>query len=133
MTMTRRGMTLIELTVAGVIIGTVLVVGLQMLTVVAAQRRGVDQQQLATLELANVMERVAVRPWSELTPQAAAEETLSPAIRSQLSNAELKVDVSTSDAEPDAKRIVASLRWQGRAGVMLPPLTITTWKYRPQN
>ena len=131
--MIRRGTTIIELTVAGAILGTLMVVGLQMLTAVAAQRRAIDQQQFATLELANVMERMAARPWSELTPQAAAQEQLSSAIRSRLPGAELKVDVSTSDVEPDAKRIVVSLRWQNRAGVLLPPLTITTWKYRPHD
>ena len=47
MTMTRRGMTLLELAVAGTLLGTLLVVCLQLLQATAAQRRAADQRQLA--------------------------------------------------------------------------------------
>jgi prepilin-type N-terminal cleavage/methylation domain-containing protein len=130
MIMVRRGMSLIELTVASAVVTAMLAIAVQMLVAVAAQRRASDQRQFATLELANVMERLAARPWAELTAEAAAGEQPSAAVRTLLTGVELKVDVSTPAAEPDAKRLSASLRWQDRSGGYLPPVTITTWKYR---
>ncbi len=131
--MNRRGMMIIEATIAGTILAVLLIVCVQMLGAVAAQRRAADQQQCAAMELANVLERVAPRAWAELTPEAAAAEQPSAVLRERLPGAELKVDISTSESEPDAKRIAASLRWQDRAGRYLPPMTVTTWKYRTTN
>lgn len=125
-------MTLIELAVAGVLLGTLLVVCLQLLTATAAMRNSVEQRQLAVIEVGNVMERVAARRWAELTPQAAAAERLSPSARDRLPGAELKVELSEPPAtpkEPPAKRITVSLRWQDRTGQYLPPVTVTTWRY----
>ena len=70
--MKRRGTTILELAVAGALIGALLVVCLQLLAATAAGRRAADQQQCAILELDNVMERVVARPWAELTTAALA-------------------------------------------------------------
>ncbi len=101
-----------------------------MMSAVATQRRTIDQRQDATLELANAMERIMARPWDQLTPQDLARERPSPAFCSRSPGAELKVEVSTPEAGPDAKRITASLHWQDRLGRHVPPVTVTTWKYR---
>jgi hypothetical protein len=121
---------LIEMMAAGAMLGVLLTLSLEMMTAVATQRRAIDQRQDATLELANAMERIAARPWDQLTPQNLAQEQPSPAARGRLPGAELKIEVSTPDADPDAKRITASLHWQDRLGRHVPPVTITTWKYR---
>ena len=126
-----------ELAVAGVLLGTLLVVCLQLLMATAAMRKSVEQRQLAIIEVGNVMERVAARRWAELTPQAAAAERLSPSTRDRLPGAELKVELSEQTWRqvgnlpqlPAAKRITVSLRWQDRAGQYLPPVTVTTWRY----
>ena len=130
--MNRRGMTIIELMVASAILCSLLVVCLQMLAAVTAERRAVDQRQCATAELANVMERVAARPWTELTPEDVAHEQPSPTLRNLLPGVELKIEI-TPVTEPEGKRIAVSLRWNDRAGTLLPPLTITTWRYRDAN
>lgn len=128
--MTRRGMMMIELAVAGVLVGTLLVVCLQLLSAALAQRRAADQRQCALLELGNVMEQVAARPWTELTTAILSQEKLSPSADSQLPGAELKIEVSPLADEPNAKRIIAALRWQDRGGQLLAPVTVTTWRYR---
>ena len=127
---TRRGMMMIELAVAGALLGTLLVVCLQLLSAAAAQRRAADQRQCALVELGNVMERLAARPWAELTTTAVAQERLSPSADRQLPGAELKIEVFTLADEPNAKRITAALRWQDRSGQLGIPLTISTWKYK---
>jgi Tfp pilus assembly protein PilV len=65
----RRGIALMELVVAGAVLGTLMLVCLQLLAATAAQRRVADQRQLAAIEVGNVLERVTARRWSELTPQ----------------------------------------------------------------
>jgi len=127
---TRRGTTLFELIVASALLGTLLVVCLQLLTATAAQRRAADQRQLALFEVGNVMERLAARPWADLTPKTAADERLSASLGDRLPGAKLNVEVTALPAEPSAKRITVSLRWQDRNGRFLAPVTITTLKYK---
>jgi len=128
--MTRRGMMMIELAVAGALVGTLLVVCLQLLTAALAQRRAADQQQCAVVELGNVMEQIAARPWANLTTAALSQEQLSPSADNQLPGAELKIEVVESADQPNAKRITAALRWKDRSGQFLAPMTLTTWRYK---
>jgi prepilin-type N-terminal cleavage/methylation domain-containing protein len=127
--MRRRGMTLLELVVAAALLGTVMVVCLQMLAATTHQRKVADQRQLALLEVENAMERLAVRPWNDLTPQTPAAQ-LSPAVRGRLPGADLKVEVTASAAESLAKRIAVSLRWKDDSGQFTKPVTIVTWRWR---
>ena len=126
----RRGSTILEMVVAATLVGMLLVICLQLCVATTAQRRVAAQRQCATVELANVMERVAARPWNELTAAALAAERLSPSAGGQLPGAELKIDVSTPAGEPEAKRLVASIVWREPNGRPLQPLTLTTWRYR---
>ena len=96
----RRGMSLLELITAAALLAVLLTAGLQMTGAAAAQRRAVRQRQAASLELANVLERLASRPWSELTPQQAGQERLSPAAAAMLPHAELHVEVAPRRASP---------------------------------
>jgi hypothetical protein len=130
---TRRGTMILELVVAFTLLGTLLIVCLEMFSAAAAQRRAADERTCALVELGNVMERVAARPWPELTTSAVARERLSPWAAGQLPGAELKIEVSTPSAEPGAKQITASLRWEDRSRRLVAPLRLTTWKYRSPN
>ena len=40
------------------------------------------------------------------------------------------VKVKLSAAEPNAKRITATLRWQDRSGQPAAPVRISTWRYK---
>jgi hypothetical protein len=126
-------MMLLEMAVAAALVGALLVVCLQLLSAAVAQRRAADQRQFALVELGNVMEQVAARPWAELTTAALSrEQLLVPAADGplQLPGAELKIEVSTPAGEPNAKRITAALRWQDRTGQLVKPRTLTTWRYK---
>jgi hypothetical protein len=121
---------MIELAVAGALVGTLMTVCLQLLAGTFAQRRAADQRQCALLELGNVMEQIAARPWAELTTVSLSKEKLYPSAAAQLPGAELKIEVFTSADQPGAKRITASLRWQDRSSRLVAPLTLTTWRYK---
>lgn len=78
------------------------------------------------------MERIAARPWAELTTAVLSQEKLSSSAVGpwELPGAELKIEVFTSADEPNAKRITAALRWQDRSGQLIAPVTLTTWRYK---
>ena len=110
--------------------GTLLVVCLQLLGAIAEQRRAADQRQLAILEVENALERLAARPWAELTPQTVAPPQLAPSVRDRLPAAEWKIEITAPPAEPLAKRIAVSLRWQDHAGQFVRPVKIVTWRWK---
>ena len=128
--MIRRGMTLLELAVAGALLGTLMVVCLQLLSATAEQRRAADQRQFALVEVEIAMERLAARPWAELTPQAVAPPSLSPSVQRRLPAAEWQIEVTLPSGEPLAKRIAVSLRWQDHAGQFMQPVRIVTWRWK---
>ena len=123
-------MMMVELAVAGALVGTLLVVCLQLFSAAAAQRRVADQQQCALVELSNIIEQIAARPWGELTTAMLTQEKLPLTADSQLPGAELKIEVSLLPDEPKAKRITATLRWQDRSGQLVAPVALTTWRYK---
>ena len=118
---------MLELAVAAALAGTLLAVGLQLMVTSVAGRRGIDRRACALVELGNVMERVAARPWSELTDAVLAGEQLTPLATRLLPGAKLKIEISA--VQHDAKRIAASLAWADGGGQMTEPLRLVTWKY----
>lgn len=131
--MTRRGSLLLETLVAGAILGTLLAVCVALLSAAAQHRLVAEQRQRAIVELGNLMERVAARPWAELTESALAAEKISPEAAEELPGAELKIELFADPKMPDAKRITASLRWQDPSGQMRRPLAMTAWRYHVES
>ena len=129
LTLARGGATILEMTVAAALVGTLLMLCLHLVSATAAQRRAMEQRQAAIFDLANVMERLTARPWQQLTPETAAKEEVAPATADLLPKAELKVAIVAPSNDPAAKRITASLRWQNRGGQFVEPLTLTAWRY----
>ena len=125
----RRGFLLMEVIVAAAVFGALLTVCLQLVSAAAAQRRAAQQRAAALTELGNVMERLATRPWPELTAAAAAEK-LPPDLAARLPGAVLHVAVATPAAEPAARQVTATLSWEDRNGKPVAPLRLTTWRYR---
>ena len=128
--MKRRGVLLLEAIAAGVVLGALLVICVQMLSAAVLQRRAAAQRQWANLELSNILEQICARPWADLTAEAVAKEQLSPSASAELPGAELKVEVSIDAKDPSAKHLTAALRWPDRSGQLGSPVTLSTWKYK---
>jgi len=128
---TRRGVTILEVTVAGVLLVAMMTVCLEFLQAAAAQRRAIRQRQTAIQEAANVMERLSARPWEELSPQGVAGLELSQAARSLLPDGKLAVEVISPADEPGAKQIVVAVGWEDDSGGSAWPIRLTAWRYRP--
>lgn len=153
--MTRRGTTMVELLVAGVLLVALTAVCVQMLAVLAGHRRAVEQEQTAIREAANLMERLAAVPWDELTPEGVRDVRLSEEARRALPGGELEISVTSSKfgeplagervagdrvagverseppvaQVPGAKRILVSIRWQDRTGRFVRPVRLAAWRY----
>jgi len=125
----RRGMMMMELIAVCVLLGMLLAVCMQMVAAVASQHRAAERRQCAMLELGNIMERVAARPWNQLTAAALASERPAASAVDLLPEAELKMEVAALPNEPNAKRITAVLRWRDRDGCPPSQTILTTYRY----
>jgi len=126
----RRGMSILEVSVTGVLLVTLLMVCLQMLGATADQRRAIRDRHTALQACTNLMERLCALRWAELTPQRVAEMQLPAEVQEALSGVELNIDLAEPDGEPDVKRITVLLRWQGRPGRPQRPVRLVAWRYR---
>ncbi len=128
----RPGFTLIETIVALVVLAAAMLAVVQTVAVVSRQRQLTERRALAVQEVANVMERVYGLPWSELTQERAAEDTLSPACRQRLPAATLQVTVQAVGDPQNEKRILVEIDWQGADGGRSRPVRLTAWRFRSQ-
>jgi Tfp pilus assembly protein PilV len=127
--MNRRAITLLEVMVAGVLVGAITVLCLQVLGAATTQRRAVETEQTAVREAANLMERLTVTPWADLTPQGTEQVRLSQEALQSLPDADLQINVTTTADQPPAKRIDLSLRWQNRNGQPQRHVELVAWVY----
>lgn len=125
----RRGMSLLEISTAGILLATMLVVCVQFFRATAAQRRGLQARRLAIQEAANVMERLSARPWQELTPEGVGEVQLSAESQQMLTQSKLEIEVTEPD-ELGGKRITVVLRWLGRSERSDRSVRLVAWRYR---
>jgi type II secretory pathway pseudopilin PulG len=129
--MTRRGIGLVELLVAVVMLTVLLAILAQLLGVLAAQRRRSARRQLATEAVANAMERLAALEYAELEPQLVRQVQLPRDVQRSLPAARLTVEVTPEATQPASKRIQVELSWQNRAGQTNRPVRLTAWRYAP--
>lgn len=125
----RRGSLLAETAVSGMLLVIALGLVAQVVAAVANQRRTWDRRQIAVFEAANLMERLAARPFDELTAEGVKDLTVSDEAKRSLP--EVQVDVSIiepdSTAGEGAKRLVLRLQWRNRAGDWDAPVWLTSW------
>jgi Tfp pilus assembly protein PilV len=131
--MRRRGVTIFEMTIALLLAGVVLAGMAQLLAALASHRRESERRLAAIHEAANQMERLAVLPWSELTPEATAAWKLSQEAADALPAGELTVSISDAElpveAPPAARRVEVEVAWRNSAGPMVDPVRVVAWRF----
>jgi len=115
---------------AVVLLAVVFVAVSQLLAVAGRQRREAQWRRLATLEAANLLERVAARPWDELTTEGLASLTLSEQVTGRLPDPRLRIDTQPSPGPPESKRIRVRLDWINLAGDRGAPVVLVAWRHR---
>jgi hypothetical protein len=131
--MRRRGVTVLELSIATILVATVLAGTAQLLSVVAAQQRESERRLAALHEAANHMERLAVWPWDELTSENLAQLQLSPETSQALPQGLLRVQVTDGAAageeNPVGKRLSVEVAWRNSAGREVEPVRLVAWRF----
>lgn len=89
--------------------------------------RDADRRELATQEVANLMERIAALPSAKLTAEDVSSLTKSESARRALPGAQLNVSVADSSPPSSLKRVAIELRWRGGAARNEAPVRLTAW------
>ena len=128
---TRRGSFLVETAMAALMLMVALTLITKVVGAVAAERRGWDRREVALAEVGNLIERLAARPYEELTPESVKGLALGPEAGRTLPGAELSAKVEDEPAgKVDARRVSVRLRWRNRSGDWDAPVELTTWAFR---
>ena len=128
----RRGSLLLEAAVAVVLLSIVFLAVAHLMAVAGRQRREIQWHSLATLEAANTLERIMIRPWDELTTDGLASLAMSQAAARRLPEPRLRVDVQPSEGPPPVKRIRVQVDWVNLADQRGEPVKLIAWKHHSQ-
>lgn len=123
----RSGVSLVELVIACLLIGTVASLILPTVSWTGVQRHAARQRQVACEELANLMDRLTSARWDEVTEQQVLRWGLDQQVQRQLPDAQLSAVIGT---DQDVKRVFLSLTWSDRSARPVAPVRLTTWVYR---
>ena len=127
--MARRGIMLLEVIVAGVLLVAMMAICLQMLHATAGQHRATEMRHTAIREAANVMERLGAVPWDDLTVRGIAQMQLPKDAGRHLPGGKLEIEIAEAADHPEAKRITVRIRWQDRTGQLVRPVQLVAWRY----
>jgi len=126
----RCGVLLVEALVAVAMLAVAIVVGARLLAALAMQRRTMAEYQLATVEAGNVLERLSIVPWDDLTGSLVEKVQLGQVAREQLPEASLEVEITPVGENPQAKRVVVRVRWKARAAQADHVVRLVAWRYK---
>jgi len=125
----RRGISVLEMTLALLVL-TVAVTSLaQLLTTAAAHRRTSEQRRLAVQEVANLAERIALWSWDELTAPMLGELAPSQPLLAALPSARLQTTLAEEAGPGPSKRVRLEVHWTTSAGQTVEPVGLTVWKH----
>ena len=124
----RSGFTLVEVAVTSLMVAITMILLVQVLSVVASERKNIDRRQCATREVANLMERLTRLPEHELGAAEISRSELSASAKANLPGADLSVKVDPS-ADPKGQHIRIALRWRNRAGSWEAPVRLDSWVF----
>lgn len=126
----RRGYGLIELTISSFVLIAAMSLMLTAATWVASERRGAGRRQVATQEAANLMERLAARPFAELTPETSRGLALSESAKAALPEGSLAVAIAEVGGDAPARRVSIEIRWRDKSGGRSAPVRLVAWVHR---
>ena len=128
----RRAISVLEMTLALLVLTVVITSLAHVLTTAAAHRRTSEQRRLAAQEAANQAERIALLAWDEAKPERLAELKPSDALLAAIPAATLQVAVTDEAGPPASKRVRIEVHWTHAGGQAVEPVGLTVWKHAPQ-
>jgi prepilin-type N-terminal cleavage/methylation domain-containing protein len=127
----RRGMTLLETTVALFIVSAVLLAILQLVSVTANQRRTLEERRIALQEVANQAERIALLPWERTAPDEMKEWQPGNDLLAVAPKAKCVIAVSPESGSPPGRKIRLSVTETTAVEQRVELATLTIWKFDP--
>jgi hypothetical protein len=126
----RRGISVLEVTAALVILAFAMTGLAHMLSLGAAHRRTSETRRLAQEEVANQAERIALLAWDETTAEKLQSLPISDELTTFVPSAKLSVALAEEAGPPVARRIEIGVAWTAADGVA-EPIRLTVWKHQP--
>lgn len=128
----RLGGSIVECTVALVILATAMASAAQWAVAAKTQQRLAAQRQIACQEAGNLMERVFALPPAELDDQHLSALKLSRTARQRLPSVRHTLTMDSDEQRPGGKRIVVEIQWTSRPGHWARPVRLVAWRYAPE-
>ena len=126
----RSGLTVLEVTLALLILTVAVTTLAQLLSTAAAQRRRSEQRRLALQEVANQAESIALFSWDELTAEKLAALKPSDNLLAAAPTATITAAIADEAGPPANKRVRIEVHWATAAGDAVEPVGLTVWKHR---
>lgn len=123
----RRGFTLIEMMVAGVLMMTVTMIVVPAIYWVHRERRQTEYRQIALIEVENLMERITALPFNQVSQTTVDKLVLSESALRQLPEPNLEIVIRETDALPPMKKIEIQLSWNQLREISAAPVRLTSW------
>lgn len=108
----RAAFTLVEIVAAAGLLAVLIVLVAELGYLSMRERTRGVARQLALEQAGNVLEAARACPWGELTPEWAAAQRLPDALKPQLPDGQLLVQVEPEKERPQTKRVTVEVRWQ---------------------
>jgi Tfp pilus assembly protein PilV len=129
----RRGTTLLECTVALLVLSMAMLGLAQLLAAANSQRRLTTARSMALQELANQAERVAALPWDDTAAEKLTTWQPSTELTTAIPTATCRAAVADEAADGiPVRRIRLEIAWPDAAGREQQPATLTVWRHRPE-
>jgi len=133
----RRGITLLEVSVATALLAILLGTTTQFLRVLSTQQRAGERRLVAMQAVQAVAELISNMRADELTADAARQVAVPADAEPYLPGARLDIDVADESLPVAAKRVSIALFWNGPSGQQAGKVVLTTWVFPeiaiPQN
>ncbi len=124
----RRGILMLEMIVAGLVLGAAMVLVVQVLGRTLAVREATHRRSLANREAANLMERFASRVRDGRATGQAGSVDLSAEARRVLPGGQARVEVVDPAANaPGLARIAVEVRWRDVSGTFEAPARLVAF------
>jgi hypothetical protein len=128
----RYAISVLEVTLALMVLTVAVTALAQLLTTAAAHRRSSEQRRIALQEVANQAERIALWAWDEVTAEKLAALQPTESLLAALPAAKLQATLAEEAGPPASRRVRIEVHWANSAGIEVEPAGLTIWKHQPE-
>lgn len=123
-------MTILEMTVALVILASAAVALTQLVGLINRQRHMREQRLAALAEIANQAERLSLLSWDAAAPGKLTTWEPSPELVAAIPKANCRVLITEELGPPVSRKIELRVAWKNAAELEVEPATLKLWKFR---